>query len=96
MATKTHTPESMKLFVDAALAEADERGGVNVTGMSRDEFLAVTWALSDRNLARDAALNEERAAAGLPPKTHTERLLRAAAAAEATVSRRDINDNHDG
>ncbi|MCS4088615.1 hypothetical protein [Rhizobium sp. BK176] len=88
MVAKTHTPESLKAFVDAALAEADERGGVNVTGMSSEEFCAVTWALSDRNLARDAAINEERASVGLLPETHSERLLRGAAAADASVTAR--------
>jgi hypothetical protein len=88
MGATTHTPESLKSFVTTALAEADERGGVDVTGMSPEEFLAVTHALSDRNLARDAALNEERATAGIPPETHTERLLRAAANADGSMTTR--------
>ncbi|MBY3432719.1 hypothetical protein HFN89_00835 [Rhizobium laguerreae] len=54
--------------------------------MSREEFLAVTWALSDLNVARDAMREQERAAACLPRETHTERLLRAATAAEASMA----------
>lgn len=82
MDQKTHTPESLQAFVDAALSEADERGTVLVSGMSTEEFLAVSNALSDRNLVLDAARNAERAAAGLQPESALERLLRASSEIE--------------
>jgi hypothetical protein len=92
MTQTKHTPETLRSFVDAALAEADERGTVLVSGMSTEEFLAVTLALSDRNLERDASLNEERIASGLPPETRIERLLRASNDLKASKSRRPEGD----
>jgi hypothetical protein len=89
MDQKTHTPESLQAFVDAALSEADERGTVLVSGMSTEEFLAVSNALSDSNLALDAARNAVRAAAGLPPDSALERLLRASDEIGEASLRRD-------